>query len=378
MGHRLSTALLAMLVTTAAAAGAHDSQVPRRSPPVSRRSQHTTSGRGTERALPVSAIQAVKLNLDEHLLVDGANDRDYAGGGDIVLSGSIAAHDGFDTALGWIDRLTLRRATLRSHPRHALSFGVMIFTPADLTRSAVQRGDRPYASLFFFSTGRRYLERDRPVAFESSLTFGLLGLAAAGSFQSALHSMTASVQPRGWRNQISAGGEPTLRYYLARDALIAHRSGAGHTDYDLKWNSALSVGTITEGSVALSARWGRIASPWWGFDPEQDIYVEEVHPAPPPPPRRAGAEVFALLGARLKARLYNAFLQGQFRHSALRYSFNELNPFLIETWAGLEYRTPSGLSIRYLIRWQSAELRSGIGSRSLLWGNVEITDWLDN
>lgn len=88
--------------------------------------------------------------------------------------------------------------------------------------------------------------------------------------------------------------------------------------------------------------------------------------------------MFALLGARLKTRLYNAFLEGQFRHSALRYSFHELNPLLTEAWAGLEYRTPSGLSIRYLVRWQSAELRSGIGSRSLLWGNVEITDWLGN
>lgn len=88
--------------------------------------------------------------------------------------------------------------------------------------------------------------------------------------------------------------------------------------------------------------------------------------------------MFALLGARLKTRLYNAFLEGQFRHSALRYSFHELNPFLTEAWAGLEYGTPSGLSIRYLVRWQSAELRSGIGSRSLLWGNVEITDWLGN
>ena len=370
--------LLALWVTAAAAAGVRHSERSRCPPSVARQPQRTNCDRFLQRTRPEREIQAVKLNLDEHLLVDGANDRDYAGGGDVVLSGAIAAHDGLDSALGWIDRLTLQRAMFGPHPRHALSFGVMIFTPADLTSSTVQRGDRPYASLFFFSTGRRYLERDRPVAVESSLTFGMLGLAAAGSFQSALHSMTASVQPRGWRNQISSGGEPTLRYHLAREALIARRSGTGHVDYDVKWTSAVSVGTVTEASAALSVRFGRIASPWWGFDPGQDMYVEEVHPAPPPPPRSAGPEVFALLGARLKVRLYNAFLEGQFRHSALRYSFHELNPLLTEAWAGLEYRTPSGLSIRYLVRWQSAELRSGIGSRSLLWGNVEITDWLGN
>ncbi|MDE2462386.1 MAG: DUF2219 family protein, partial [Alphaproteobacteria bacterium] len=233
--------------------------------------------------------------------------------------------------------------------------------------------DRPYASLFFLSTGRRYVELDRPVAFESSLTVGMLGLAAAGSFQSALHHLTGSVQPQGWRHQVSAGGEPTLRYSLAREALLGERSGDGLSDYDLKWTSAVSAGTITEGSVALSLQWGRIASAWWSFAPEQDMYVEEVHPAPPPPSPGAAPEIFALAGARIRARLYNAFLQGQFRHSDLRYPISQVNPLLAEVWAGLEYRSASGLAIRYLVRWQSAELRSGIGSRALLWGNVELT-----
>ncbi len=73
---------------------------------------------------------------------------------------------------------------------------------------------------------------------------------------------------------------------------------------------------------------------------------------------------------RLKARLYDAFLEGQFRHSALRDHWRELNPLLGQAWAGLEYRSPSGLVIRYLVRWQSPELRSGVGSRELLWGSV--------
>lgn len=107
------------------------------------------------------------------------------------------------------------------------------------------------------------------------------------------------------------------------------------------------------------------------------MYVEEVHPAPPPPSPGAGREIFALAGARVRARLYNAFLQGQFRHSDLRYGLNSVNPLLAEAWVGLEYRSASGLSIRYLVRWQSAELRSGIGSRPLLWGNVELTASFD-
>lgn len=372
---RIPAVVLTLCFTTGVAAAARMPDSPPSETTAPSRSQHTSGAAFAARPRREREIQAVKFNLDEHLLVDGSHDRDYAGGGDIVLSGAIASHDGLDSALGGIDRMVLGRTRMTA-PRHALSLGLVIFTPADLTWSSVQPGDRPYASLFFLSTGRRYVEQNRPVAFESSLTFGMLGLAAAGSFQSALHHMTGSLQPHGWRHQISAGGEPTLRYDVAREALLASRYGQARPDYALKWATAASIGTVTEGSVALSLRWGRIASPWWGFTPEQDMYVEEVHPAPPPPPRGVGRELFALLGARLKVRLYNAFLQGQFRHSDLRYSLSRLNPVLAEAWAGMEYRNTSGLSIRYLVRWQSAELRYGIGSRSLLWGNVEITEWL--
>ena len=51
------------------------------------------------------------------------------------------------------------------------------------------------------------------------------GLPAAGSVQHALHGLTGSEQPQGWSHQVSAGGEPTLRYSTARQALIEHESG---------------------------------------------------------------------------------------------------------------------------------------------------------
>jgi hypothetical protein len=69
-------------------------------------------------------------------------------------------------------------------------------------------------------------------------------------------------------------------------------------------------------------------------------------------------------------RAYNAFLQGQFRHSDLSYGEGDLNQLLGEAWAGVELRTASGWAVQYLARRQSAELRSGSGS--FLWGSVEI------
>ncbi len=62
-------------------------------------------------------------------------------------------------------------------------------------------------------------------------------------------------------------------------------------------------------------RAGRFNSPWWGFAPELTDYMA----APVPTENyRGGRELYVFLGARVKARAYNAFLQGQFRDSDVR------------------------------------------------------------
>jgi len=201
---------------------------------------------------------------------------------------------------------------------------------------------------------------------------GIMGLAAAGSVQRALHSLTGSVQPQGWSHQVSAGGEPTIRYSTARQALL-REFGEGPLHGDSKWTVAGSVGTVTEASLAFNARWGRVESPWWAFTPEQTMYVQETQPIPPPLGLDAPSEVFVFAGARAKLRVYNAFLQGQFRHSDLSYGAGDVNHTLGEAWAGIEWRTSSGWALQYLARWESPELVSGPGSRSFVWGSIEIT-----
>lgn len=316
------------------------------------------------------------LVLDEHLLTDGSSDRDYNGGGEVTLSGLHGGPLGrvLDRALGLIDEALCPRSRFAGQPwrpTHAFAAGLLVFTPNDLTAPEVINSDRPYASLFFLSVGRRYTSPEADVAYDSSLTVGMLGLTAAKSVQRALHHLTGSQQPQGWSHQISAGGEPTARYSTARQAFFASY-GTGSWHGDSKWTAAASVGTVTEASVALNARWGRVESPWWSFTPEENMYVQETQPVAPPLPAHAPAEVFAFAGTRLKLRGYDAFLQGQFRHSDLRYGEGSLNPLLAEVWGGIELRTASGWAVQYLARWESPELRSGIGSRSILWGSVEI------
>lgn len=314
--------------------------------------------------------------LDEHVLTDASRDQDYNGGGEVTQSGRSPGFigRGLDRALGFVDQRSCRLghlAGLDGQSAHAFAAGMLVFTPRDLGARNVVRGDRPYASLFFVSAGRRYASADSPVAYDTSLTVGVLGLAAADDVQRILHDVTGSAQPEGWSHQISDGGEPTARYSVARQALIANL-GDGRWHGDSKWTGAVSLGTVTEASLALNTRWGRIESPWWSFTPEQDMYVQETQPVPPPLPEGSRPEVFAFAGMRVKARAYNAFLQGQFRHSDLTYGEGDLNPLLGEAWAGVEFRSASGWAIEYLARWQSAELRRGIGSRSFLWGSVEI------
>ena len=327
---------------------------------------------------PEPSALGAAIVLDEHLLTNGSRDQDYNGGGEVTLSGNGRGGfigRGIDRALGAIDDLLCPQSRFAAQgwqSAHAFASGLLVFTPRDLAAHQVIYGDRPYASLFFVSSGRRYFSSNADVAYDSSLTIGLLGLAAAGDVQSALHHLTGSVQPEGWSHQVSAGGEPTARYATARQALLAaHDSDA--VGWDSKWSAAGSIGTITEASASLGARWGRIESPWWAFTPEENTYVQETQPIAPALPAGAPPEIFAFLGARAKLRVYNAFLQGQFRQSDLTYGEGSLNQVLGEAWLGVELRTASGWAFQYLARWQSPELRSGIGSRSFVWGSIQIS-----
>jgi hypothetical protein len=333
---------------------------------------------GVEEVAPSEPSAAgAGLILDEHLLTDGARDQDYDGGGELTFSGPHTSVPGrlLDAALGFIDLHSCPDARFAAPgwtSAHALAAGLLVFTPRDMSAHGVTYGDRPYASEFFLSAGRRYTSPSADVAYDSSLSIGVLGLPAAASVQRALHQLTGSVEPEGWSHQISAGGEPTARYSAARQALLAdYGEGAWHGDS--KWTMAGSVGTVTEASLALGTRWGQVESPWWAFAPEENMYVQETQPVPPQLGLDASPELFAFAGVRAKLRAYNAFLQGQFRHSDLTYDEGSLNQVLGEAWAGVELRTPSGWAVQYLARWESPELRSGIGSRSIIWGSIEVS-----
>jgi hypothetical protein len=308
----------------------------------------------------------VRLQVDNDLFAGGERDRDYTGGFALTISGEQARNGllSLDPLLATIDRLLPATADARIY--HARQIGLMAFTPADTITREVQPDDRPYASLLFVSNGRMRVDADDRGAWFSSLTVGFLGLSAAEQLHNTVHSLVGSEKPHGYDYQISKGGEPTARYTLARQHLwVANPSGT----LDVKTTLQGSVGFLTETSAAVSMRIGRFDTPWWSFAPELTDYI-----AAPVPVQSRGSqpELYFFAGARIKARAYNAFLQGQFRDSAVTYSYGETEPVVASAWIGVVTQIFEQTQLSYTLNYQTAELREGKGARDALWGGVQL------
>ncbi len=312
-------------------------------------------------------VDAVRVQIDNDLFAGDNQDRDYTGGMSITISGE-RARDGLlslDPLLRRLDGVLV--STAGSNVHNARQIGLLAFTPKDTLVREVQPEDRPYASLLFVSNGRVTVDEDERGAWTSSLTVGVLGLSMTGRVHSAVHELVGSEKPLGYDHQISAGGEPTARYTLARQQLwIADPSG----HVDVKTTVQGSVGFLTETSASISVRAGRFNSPWWSFAPELTDYMS----APVPSESYSGArELYVFIGARVKARAYNAFLQGQFRDSEVRYTSAEVEPLLAEAWIGVVTQILDQTQLSYALHYQTAELRDGPASRDTLWGAVQLT-----
>jgi hypothetical protein len=319
---------------------------------------------------PESENSGVRLHIDNDLFAGRDLDRDYTGGLAITLSGT-AARDGFlslDPLLSSTDSVfdELFEAGPAASVRHARQIGLIAFTPNDIVTGEAQQADRPYASLLFASNGRVRVDADYRGAWTSTLTVGVLGLHLTETLHDLVHEAVGSEKPQGYDHQISDGGEPTARYMLARHNLVyADPTG----QIDVKTTVSGSAGFLTETSAAISMRIGRFDTPWWTFAPELADYI-----AAPTPVETLGQqrEIYFFAGARVTARAYNAFLQGQFRHSDVRYSYGEIEPIVGHAWVGVMTQPFPNTELSYALHYQTAELRDGDASRNAFWGGVQL------
>ncbi len=251
-------------------------------------------------------------------------DDNYSAGLEIRVNGRIVARAGLTRpleGLDWLTRVNRRHAHATRLFHSAQLFG-LAYTPDVLDTDVPQRDDRPFASLVGLAVRRTSVHgeaSDR--VWSSEFAIGVLGLDAARHLQTVLHRtrrwMTGNptpVDPLGWTNQISDGGEPTALYRVSYERLLA---GDGARTARKHWQVTGGldggVGYQTNASAAVAARVGAFSSDFWEFS--SGIRSAGVGRQQPPPAGVPRWELFAFGLARPRVVVWNALLQGQFRES---------------------------------------------------------------
>ena len=318
-----------------------------------------------KKSTPAGSGSSWALAFDNDTWVPGSRDQDYTYGINFTLAGNQAVNQwaSLHKPLGWIDNLIdLDGRVDQGIEARKIEYGLFGFTPEDISQTAVQLDDRPYAGLVYVSSSREIYDSRHEVSWQSTLTLGIIGLSLVGDLQESIHSVFDNDKPMGWDNQISNGGEPTARYIISRQSLLS-KSGSG---LEVKSTLQGSVGYITEASWSLSTRAGKIRTPWVSFNPELTSYGEKSNPIG----SVKVSEQYVWAGISFKLRAYNVFLQGQFKDSAVSYSSDEVNHAIVEAWVGYTIGLSDGYSFTYSIRGHSSELKQGNGDRNVIWGGV--------
>ncbi len=298
--------------------------------------------------------------LENDFFAPGGDDKDYTFGASLtVRNDGLRAH--WSTApLRAVDGKLLHFCDKGAS--YSAEFGAYAFTPADADSIETIAQDRPYASLIYVATAAEHLYSMSRSVLRSQLTVGVLGSSWVGDIQNGVHELIGSGKETGWGNQISSGGELTLRYQVSQQTLVLATSGA-----ELKHTRRLSLGYITEASWGLSTRFGNINSVWYQFSPEISTYAEST------PKLQNASERYFWAGIALKARAYNVFLQGQFRESSISYNRDELNHIILEAWLGYTHGFKNGYFVSYGLRGHTSELKQGPADRSVVWGGVSLS-----
>lgn len=297
------------------------------------------------------------------LLVDNdpggvSDDQNYTGGLALTVSGRNAPGlpVTLDPVLGALDGLLGVRSLHpdgRAQRLHAFELGFASFTPEDITRAQPIRDDHPYGCLPFAGNTRQAVFADQGLSFRTTLIVGVLGTPLCEAVQETTHDLIGSDDPRGWDNQISDGGEPTARWSLNVQQLL-HRGTLAGRALEVTGNLEGAVGFTTQAGAGLNTRWGEIRSPWWTTSP---AYSEYVGLGETPDGRTTGPGTFLEVGAILRARAYNALLEGQFRDSEVTFSRSELRPLVGEAWIGITTGITRDLDASLLLRVRSREIR---------------------
>ena len=316
-----------------------------------------------------------QLYFDNDLFTGSDRDRDYTGGFALAYSGRRARNWRFsmDRWLDHIDELIgIQPLQFQSDGflRHTMEFGLILFTPDDLSSSLPLPDDHPYSNFLFVANSQQVTFPESRLVLQSAFTLGLVGTDIGPIFQNVIHSASNSEQANGWHNQISNGGEPTAKY-----SVIAHKnllSGYHRFSYELSGAAEGNIGFNTDLSVSVGSRLGLLRSPWWSFVPHQSDYINLGQTLTGRiDDRTLPAEFFIWTGVKAKVTAYNGFLQGQFRPSTVKYRSDELEHLNYEAWLGITKTWANGFGLSFFVRKRTGEIK-GPASRDPVWSGFIV------
>ena len=329
------------------------------------------------------AYEAEKANsgwsfyFDNDLFALGDRDNDYTGGVALKLAGTRVKSSflSVDSMLGKVNDLTGFPALYKNREfftTHSMEVGFTLFTPMDLESSQPVFNQHPYASLFFINNTRMVIVPEDYLTYQSTFTIGVLGLRLGGELQKTIHKILDVDAPRGWKNQVSAGGEPTFKYSVSRSKNTAIESTATGK-LEIKTSTEANIGYSTDIGASVSLRWGQIETPWWSFNPHNAEYISLGSPVVGNSQKNQ-TESYLWLGASVKYRLYNAILQGQFRDSEVSFDRDELNHIIVELWLGYTHEFDQQWQLSGFIRTRNNEIDLPTVDNPV-WGGFIVSPW---
>jgi hypothetical protein len=304
----------------------------------------------------------IGIYLDQDLFVPFTNeDRDYTMG--IAFEFFWAK----DKGLYPLDNLVRQTAELMGIENfdenivYSFMLGTLAYTPDDLSDTQPIYDDRPYSSLIYLSNKRVRADDKNALAVEMLL--GIIGTNLSREVQTAFHSFYRNiagtiepVEPKGWSHQISDGGELTVRLRLSRSQL----QFSNHGLWDVATTVGFSLGFQTNISVSAAIRLGNIKSKFWSlpYDPvSRGNFLPDPHKD----------EWYFWSSFRAHLVGYDALLQGQFRHSDVKFSSDEIERVVYDGGLGLTFGfEKSQLTIS--ANTKSSDLK--LTSRRQVWGSI--------
>ncbi len=325
---------------------------------------------------------SVAIIADQDFFAPQNEDRNYTMGFSINLTGIWCDKNWL--VIPWLRKGIDRFLGLRNWHQRGETYitGMQLydgaFTPLIIDSPTPITDDRPFANILGLSSSKTSLMNgDLDLQYQSSIStrfaIGILGTRVAESVQSYVHkNHIAGSQrpvPLGWPTQISNGGEPTALYQIQYLKPIFEESATSSQMKTLQGTLLLeaNLGYYTNMATGITLRIGRFSSPFWllnnsGMSVANQAASKSARPSRYP-------EFHFYTSFRGRAVMYNALLQGQFKHNDFELNKNQINRFIFEGEFGLNvhYRFLTILYAPYIMRTAETNLTQ---KRNHYWGSL--------